>query len=789
MKSALVLFGLQVLFHLCLAGEPTTYEHEDALGSSFVMRCVREAIQQVDEAYKYSRDVQKQKISKRSLTPVDFLAHFKTPAAETRRLVRSADYMDTAVNLIRSKVNRIHKRSLNATELLTEEDLETIARITGCQAQIWVKTCQNDCWADRYRSINGICNNKVLPHLGAANRAFTRWLPQEYEDGFTLPKGWTKGKKYKGFPLPNVREVSNKIMAAPNVKSDEMTTHMFVQWAQWMDHDMDLTPVSPSIKSFSGGINCEMSCENKNPCFPIEMPAAEMKKSKCMPFSRSAPVCGSGNLGYLFGDVNTRQQINALTSFVDASNVYGSSQMKENRLRNLSSDLGLMAVNELYRDHGLEYLPFYSLSKQPGDPCAINHKNTVDLQSEEGIPCFVAGDDRSNEQLGLLSFHTLFVREHNRMARELKTLNPHWDGETVYQETRKIMGAYFQIINYRDYVHRVIGEEAMRKYLPKYKGYDETVDPRISNVFATAAFRYAHATIMPTLFRSDEKYQEHKDYPNLHLHNAFFSPWRLVSEGGLDPIMCGLLGNPAKKQTQNAMMNEELRQRLFEPTREKSESTGKVPPLDLSALNLQRGRDHGLPGYNAWRKFCGLSQPKDKQELALVLGNHELAQKFIDLYGTPDNIDLWAVGIAEPFGQGAKVGTLFACLIGTQFAKLRDGDRFWWENSGVFTECQRDALREVTLSRIICDNTHIKEVPKKPFDYHPYPEGFVKCDTLPKVDLTPWKDDIKGHPNNCDELEPETRSSRKAALFSKPDVTSDFAHPNVMVWKSNGHNA
>lgn len=47
--------------------------------------------------------------------------------------------------------------------------------------------------------------------------------------------------------------------------------------------------------------------------------------------------------------------------------------------------------------------------------------------------------------MALTSIHTLFMREHNRLARELKTLNRQWDSETIYQETRKIMGAYTQV--------------------------------------------------------------------------------------------------------------------------------------------------------------------------------------------------------------------------------------------------------------------------------------------------------------------------------------------------------
>lgn len=80
-------------------------------------------------------------------------------------------------------------------------------------------------------------------------------------------------------------------------------------------------------------------------------------------------------------------------------------------------------------------------------------------------------------------------------------------------------------------------------------------------------------------------------------------------------------------------------------------------------------------GYNAWRRFCGLPQPSTVGELGTVLKNLDLAEKLMQQYGTPDNIDIWMGGVAEPLEPYGRVGPLLACLIGTQFRKLRDGDR------------------------------------------------------------------------------------------------------------------
>jgi len=80
--------------------------------------------------------------------------------------------------------------------------------------------------------------------------------------------------------------------------------------------------------------------------------------------------------------------------------------------------------------------------------------------------------------------------------------------------------------------------------------------------------------------------------------------------------------------------------------------------------------------------------------------------------------------------------------------------RFWWENTGVFTAQQRSSLAKISLSRIICDNTHITKVSRNIFQANSYPHSFVSCSSIPKLDLRAWK-------SNCMEESTEQGISLK----------------------------
>lgn len=177
--------------------------------------------------------------------------------------------------------------------------------------------------------------------------------------------------------------------------------------------------------------------------------------------------------------------------------------------------------------------------------------------------CFcgrVSGDSRANEHLGMIALHTLFLREHNRLAEELHKLNPHWSPDTLYQEARKILGAVHQvrtcphikwlkktvisvmhvsdllnlvwkILTWDHYLPRVLGRSANLVLMPSYKGYDPAADPSISNIFSTAAFRFAHVTVHPVVNRLGPDYRLSPEHPALPLHHSLFASWRMVREG------------------------------------------------------------------------------------------------------------------------------------------------------------------------------------------------------------------------------------------------------------------
>ena len=491
------------------------------------------------------------------------------------------------------------------------------------------------------RNFDGTNNNVEHDHMGAAHEQLLRYTFADYSDGISSLAGEER---------PSAREISNIVFSQ---SSDSYNNHgasdFLWQWGQFLDHDLDLTDgVTPTEPA------------------DIAVPAGDVyfdptnSGTVTISLNRSIYDTESGT-----SSNNPRQQINEITAWIDASNVYGSSLDRANALRTLDG------TGKLKTSEG-NLLPF----------------------NEEGITngggnsssLFLAGDVRANEQVGLTAMHTLFVREHNRLAERIADNNPSLSGEEVYQAARKTVAAQMQIITYNEFLPMLLGSNA----LSRYEGYNPNVEAGIANEFSTAAYRLGHSLLSTEILRLDANGNTVAE-GNLSLRDAFFSPTVIV-EGGIDSIFRGL----ATQQCQgiDTFVIDDVRNFLF--------GAPGSGGFDLVSLNIQRGRDHGLPSYNDARISLGLSPVTS---FADITSKPELQAKLNEAYGSVNSIDLWVGGLAEDHHEDAMVGELFFTILRQQFTALRDGDRFWYSN--YLTREEQDRVRNTTLSRIIRRNTDI----------------------------------------------------------------------------------
>ncbi|MCA9247053.1 MAG: peroxidase [Planctomycetales bacterium] len=507
------------------------------------------------------------------------------------------------------------------------------------QRRLRLESCEERLlMAADFRAIDGGGNNLLHADWGQAGTQLLRQTTVDYADGISSPAGADR---------PSARTVSN-VMAAQSgsIENDRFLTDFVWQWGQFLDHDVDLTPGAEPAEPFP------IAVDAGDPDFdPFHTGTVEIGMDR----SVYDPASGTGT-------DNPRQQINQITSFIDASNVYGSDDIRAAELRTGVGGKLKMSAGDL--------LPF----------------NTAGLPNAGGPSpsLFLAGDVRANEQSGLTVMHTLFVREHNRLTDEIAAENPTWNDEQIYQQARQIVGAEMQAITYNEFLPALLGFGA----LDAYAGYQPNVNPAVSNIFSTGVYRLGHSMLSPELLRLDASGQEIAA-GHLQLRDAFFNPTHVMQEG-IDSILRGLAAQTM--QEVDTQLVDDVRNFLFGPP--------GAGGFDLAALNIQRGRDHGLPSYNQTRIDFGLAPVTS---FAAISSNSQTVAALESLYASVDDIDLWTGQLAEDHLPGASVGETVAIVLADQFERLRDGDRFWYEN--IFAGDELAEIRNTRLSDIIRRNS------------------------------------------------------------------------------------
>jgi peroxidase len=501
-----------------------------------------------------------------------------------------------------------------------------------------------------FRTYDGTANNSR--DWGMAETEYLRKSRPAYADGANTPSGPTR---------PNARAISNA-MAAQSESRPAMhgeSDYMWV-WGQFLDHDLDETPTIDPPEAFN-----------------ISVPIGDASFDPTSTGTQVIPL----NRSYYNLIKGVREQVNAITAFIDASQVYGSDARRAEALRTLDGT-GRMKTSE-------------------GNLLPFNVDGLENVPSSQIPSLFVAGDVRVNEQVGLIALHTVFLREHNYWADTLRAANSAMSDEELYQSARCIVAAEMQAITWREFLPVLLGP----KWAGPYRGYRSTVNAGISTEFGVAAYRLGHSMVNSQVLRLDASLQEIAG-GHLSLKNAFFSLQPILDDG-IDPILRGFAFQ--RSQDVDNLVIDDLRNFLF--------GAPGAGGMDLPALNIQRGRDHGVGSLNQVRQAMRL---RPYRTLAEINRDAEVQSRLAAAYTNVNDVDLWIGGLAEPHLPGAMVGSTFFAILKDQFNRLRDGDRFWYER--YLTKPMVEMINAQSLDVILRRNTGIgAELPRNVWRVPPPP--------------------------------------------------------------------
>jgi peroxidase len=485
----------------------------------------------------------------------------------------------------------------------------------------------------------GLANNVNNPLYGGANLPLLRKTNFAYADGIST-------LAVRGTKNPNPRVVSNSICKqTTSIPNANKLTDMCWLFGQFIDHELDLTTTGTETA------NMTTSDSDPNEAFP----------NCVIPFSRSVYMTGS----------RPRQQPNQVTSYIDCSNVYGSDIDRNDAMRLLD---GTGKMKTTLANNG-ETIPPRNLNGLP---------NSVNPFGSDPTTLFLVGDIRGNENIMLTAMHTLFIREHNRLCSTIVQNYPDLinQDDLIFQKARNLLIGTVQHIVYNELIPALLGHGA----IPPYSGYNPNINVGTTIEFSTVAYRIGH-TMLSSSLKIDG------NGGTLLLRNGFFNP-TYIAQHGVNNL---LLGSTLQvMQEIDGQLVDDVRDFLFGPV-----VNGHV--LDLASLNIQRSRDHGIPGYNAVRLAFGLSP---KTHFTDITTNTTVSNKLAALYNTPNDIDPWIGALVEDHYQHRPVGELVYTILVDQFTRARDGDRFWFENNANITYDERYQIYQTKLADVIRRNTN-----------------------------------------------------------------------------------
>ncbi|PIK44178.1 dual oxidase 1 precursor [Apostichopus japonicus] len=579
-----------------------------------------------------------------------------------------------------------------------------------------------------WEGYDGWYNNLAHPDWGGADLPLTRRLPVAYEDGVFRPAGYDR---------PNPMNLSRASMLGDTgLGSFRGRTALMTFFGQQVVEEI-LDAQRPGCPPEYFNIKIPEDYEAFQDVTVVNRERQNQIRTE-LPLLRSRYSFQTG-----YAPNVPREQLNEITPWFDGGLVYGISKAWADALREF--DGGRLRSNAARGE------PYYPEENTIGLPMA-NPPNPTVHKHLDSKRFFKLGNPRGNENPFLLTFGIVWFRWHNvwcdviikGLMEDHSELSrdeiEHEYDEYIFNEARKWVIATYQNIVYYEWLPVFLNID-MEEY--EYEGYKGYIHPGVTHEFQSAAMRFGHTLVPPGVYRRDDKCNFRKTTPfsSYHPHasghygvrtcNSFWNPQKSVREFGIEEYLMGMAAQITERE--DNIITEDLQRRVFGPL--------DFSRRDLMAVNIQRGRDHGLPDYQTAREALGLPTKmsvadirpgsaefknasffekfveNDSEEftgvanstledLEIVLRDHCLEmnlttgkQKTCEGQELLYLLDIWPGGILETTSNGP--GELFRSIILDQFIRIRDADRFWFENPrGRFSEKEIEYIRSVKLKDV-----------------------------------------------------------------------------------------
>nr|XP_045012332.1 dual oxidase 2 isoform X2 [Jaculus jaculus] len=408
----------------------------------------------------------------------------------------------------------------------------------------------------------------------------------------------------------------------------------------------------------------------------------EQRGDVVLPFQRSRwdPKTGQS-------PSNPRDLTNQVTGWLDGSAIYGSSHSWSDALRSFSG--GRLAAG---RD------PAFPRDSQ--DPRLM--WSAPDPATGQAGPggLYAFGAPRGNREPFLQALGLLWFRFHNLCARRLAREHPRWGDEELFQHARKRVVATYQNIALYEWL-----PSFLQKSPPEYAGYRPFLDPSISPEFVVASEQFFSTMVPPGVYMRNSSCHFREvlskgfgSSPALRVCNSYWNRENpnLKSAQEVDQLLLGMASQIA--ELEDRIVVEDLRDYWPGPD--------KFSRTDYVASSIQRGRDMGLPSYSQALLALGLEPPKNWSDLNPKI-DPQVLEATASLYNQDlSQLELLLGGLLESHGDP---GRLFSTIVLNQFVRLRDGDRYWFENphNGLFSEEEIAEIRNTTLRDVLVAVTNV----------------------------------------------------------------------------------